>query len=361
MKILLLSLYDNLAASSRYRSYQYLPYLRQQGLEFTLAPLLDKNYIKNRHLGRRTSLSSIAVAYKHRISLLLESQKYDLIWLQSEAFPWIPAWLESLLLKSRTPYVAEYDDATFHRYDQHNSGIVRWLLGKKIDLVMAGSALVIAGNDYLANRAIQAGAKWVEILPTVVDLGRYPLSPPPENAIFTIGWIGSPLKSYDYLKEVYPALREVCGDDSAQVVAIGAAPLKLEGVPLEIKPWSENTEVQEIQKFDIGIMPLTDTPFERGKCGFKLIQYMASLRPVIASPIGVNNQIIEHGINGFKASNTKQWIQAFQELKSDQNLRKRMGLAGRKIVEEKYCLQVTAPKLSRLLQQAVRSLRSQQF
>lgn len=352
MKILLLSRYDNLGASSRYRSYQYLPYLQQQGFEITVAPLLDNNYIKNRHLGQKTSSVSIINAYQQRVYWLLKSQKYDLVWLEKEAFPWIPHCLESLLFCHNIPYVVDYDDAVFHRYDQHVSPLVRYFLSRKIDRVMRNATLVIAGNSYLEERAIQAGAKWVEVLPTVVDLNLYPLSPAVKNTTFTIGWICSPLKSYDYLKELYFSLREICIDDSVRVVAIGAAEMQFDGVSLEVKPWSESTEVQDIQKFDVGIMPLTDTYFERGKCGFKLIQYMASTRAVIGSSIGVNDQIIQNGINGFKANNVEQWTWAFHELKNNPELRKNMGLAGRKIVEEEYCLQIAAPKLANLLQKA---------
>jgi glycosyltransferase involved in cell wall biosynthesis len=282
----------------------------------------------------------------------LKSQKYDLIWLEKEALPWLPAWLELLLLRGRTPYLVDYDDAVFHRYDQHSASVVRWLLGQKIDRVMQNARLVIAGNDYLANRATQAGAKWVEILPTVVDLDRYPLSKAPQNEVFTIGWIGTPLKFVDYIQELYPVLKEICRDGGAKVVAIGAKETNIEDIPLEIKPWSEATEVKEMQQFDVGIMPLTDTPFERGKCGFKLIQYMASTRPVIGSPVGVNAEIIEQGINGFQASSQAEWLQAFQKLKNDRYLRESMGLAGRKLVEDKYNIQITAPKMLQLLQKA---------
>jgi glycosyltransferase involved in cell wall biosynthesis len=283
----------------------------------------------------------------------LKSQKYDLIWLEKEALPWLPAWLELLLLRGRTPYVVDYDDAVFHRYDQHSASVVRWLLGQKIDRVMQNARLVIAGNDYLANRATQAGAKWVEILPTVVDLDRYPLSKAPQNEVFTIGWIGTPLKFFNYIKELAPVLKEICRDGGAKVVAIGAKETNIEDIPLEIKPWSEATEVKEMQQFDVGIMPLTDTPFERGKCGFKLIQYMASSRPVIGSPVGVNAEIIEQGINGFHASSQAEWLQAFQKLKNDRYLRESMGLAGRKLVEDKYNIKITAPRLLQLLQAAV--------
>jgi glycosyltransferase involved in cell wall biosynthesis len=283
----------------------------------------------------------------------LKSQKYDLIWLEKEALPWLPAWLELLLLRGRTPYLVDYDDAVFHRYDQHSASVVRWLLAQKIDRVMQNARLVIAGNDYLANRATQAGAKWVEILPTVVDIDRYPLSKAPQNEVFTIGWIGTPLKFFNYIKELAPVLKEICRDGGAKVVAIGAKETNIEDIPLEIKPWSEATEVKEMQQFDVGIMPLTDTPFERGKCGFKLIQYMASSRPVIGSPVGVNAEIIEQGINGFHASSQAEWLQAFQKLKNDRYLRESMGLAGRKLVEDKYNIKITAPRLLQLLQAAV--------
>lgn len=353
MKTLLFSRYDTLGASSRYRTYQYLPYLKKEGIEVETAPLLDNDYLRTRYLGKKYPLSRLLSAYQQRISLLLKSQKYDLIWLEKEALPWLPAWLELLLLRGRTPYLVDYDDAVFHRYDQHSASVVRWLLAQKIDRVMQNARLVIAGNDYLANRATQAGAKWVEILPTVVDIDRYPLSKAPQNEVFTIGWIGTPLKFFNYIKELAPVLKEICRDGGAKVVAIGAKETNIEDIPLEIKPWSEATEVKEMQQFDVGIMPLTDTPFERGKCGFKLIQYMASSRPVIGSPVGVNAEIIEQGINGFHASSQAEWLQAFQKLKNDRYLRESMGLAGRKLVEDKYNIKITAPRLLQLLQAAV--------
>jgi glycosyltransferase involved in cell wall biosynthesis len=211
--------------------------------------------------------------------------------------------------------------------------------------------MVIAGNDYLADRAYQSGSQKVEVLPTVIDLDRYPLAPPPENRVFTIGWIGSPMTSY-YLQEIHPALQEICRDGGAKVVAIGAGTIELKGVPLEIKPWCEATEAEELQQFDVGIMPLPDSPWEWGKCGLKLIQYMACACPVIGSPIGANRQIIEHGVNGFQSSDQQQWVEALLALKNNSLLRQSMGKAGRIKVEQQYCLQVTALKLAQLLREA---------
>jgi glycosyltransferase involved in cell wall biosynthesis len=118
---------------------------------------------------------------------------------------------------------------------------------------------------------------------------------------------------------------------------------------MESIAWSEQTEVQSIANFDIGIMPLLDEPFARGKCGYKLIQYMACGLPVVASPVGVNSQIVEHGVNGFLADTPEQWEHALQTLLTDASLRQRMGQAGRAKVEREFCIQVTGPRLAALL------------
>jgi glycosyltransferase involved in cell wall biosynthesis len=350
MKILLLSRYGVLGASSRYRTYQYLPYLREQGLEINVVPLLDDRYIQSLYSEKRISLLQVMLSYGKRVSLLLQSAQYDLVWIEKEAFPWVPAWFE-VLLTAKVPYVVDYDDAVFHRYDQHHSKIVKWLLGSKIDSVMRQAAMVIAGNNYLAERAYSAGAARVEKLPTVIDLERYPLVEPPKNEIFTIGWIGSPMTSH-YLKQLQPVFQNLCQGGAARVVAIGAGKFEIEGVPIEVIPWSESTEVKELQHFDVGIMPLPDSPWEQGKCGFKLIQYMACSRSVVASPIGINKEIVNQGINGFQASSPQEWIKALNLLKQNPLLRQEMGNAGRVMVESQYCLQVTAPKLAQLLYKA---------
>ncbi len=117
---------------------------------------------------------------------------------------------------------------------------------------------------------------------------------------------------------------------------------------LELIEWSEANEVAEVQSFDIGIMPLQDQPFERGKCGYKLIQYMSCGLPVVASPVGVNAEIVREGFNGFLASNEDEWREALTMLITDGVLRDRMGRAGREIVVERYSLVSQAPRLVEL-------------
>jgi glycosyltransferase involved in cell wall biosynthesis len=137
----------------------------------------------------------------------------------------------------------------------------------------------------------------------------------------------------------------------ARFTAIGIDAAAL-GLPMDSVPWSEQTEAQDIARLDVGIMPLVDAPFERGKCGYKLIQYMACGLPVVASPVGVNRQIVEHGVNGFLAETPEQWATALRTLCADPALRARMGAAGRRKVEQHYSLQVTAPRLVQILRRA---------
>jgi len=355
MEILLLSRYENLGASSRYRSYQYLPYLYKQGINITVAPLFDDNYIKDLYTGKNKNLFKILKAYAKRIVNLHYANNFDLIWLEKETLPLLPAWIEFNLGLKRTSYIVDYDDAIFHQYDKNKFELIKWILGHKIDLIMKRANTVLVGNEYLLGRAKKAGARRIELLPTVIDLRKYPGTFFSDNDIFTIGWIGSPITSH-YLKLVIPALEEICKNNTARLVLIGAKREDLPtNIPVKYVSWSEETETKEIQKFDVGIMPLPDNALERGKCGLKLIQYMACGKPIIGSPVGINKKIIKHGINGYQARNIDEWIWAINKLENDPKLRQKMGKAGRKIVEKEYCLQVTAPCLVEILYSVIKS------
>jgi len=350
LRVLLLSRYGRLGASSRVRSYQYLPYLRDAGLDVTPAPLLGDHYIERLYDGGHQNAARIVAAYFLRLWQLATCARFDLLWIESELLPWMPAWLEGLLARLGVPYVVDYDDAVFHRYDLHSHGWVRGVLGGKIDRVMRQARLVMVGSDYLGDRARRAGAIRVEYLPTVVDVTRYRV---PSNGVgsgYNIGWIGSPLTASS-LSVVQRALAELCANGNGRVTLVGAGQFTLDSVPIDLRPWSEATEVAELQRFDVGIMPLPDGPWERGKCGYKVIQYMACGRPVVASPVGANLRIVAHGRDGLLATTPTDWVAALRTLQ-DAALRTRMGAAGRAKVEREYCVQVTAPRLAALLRSA---------
>ena len=348
MRILLLTRYGPLGASSRVRAYQYLPYLQSRGLEITTAPLLGDYYQHDLYAGRRRRWGRIAGAYLRRFLQLAGSRSFDLLWIEYELFPWFPAFAERLLAGSQIPFAVDYDDAVYHRYGLHRSRIVRRILGSKIDVIMRKATLVMVGNGYLQERARAAGARWIEYLPTVVDLERYRTDPPRRGGTFTLGWIGSP-STVRYLSSIAPVLSEFCKTRDARLLVVGARDGPLERVPVEFRPWTEQTEVAEILGFDVGLMPLPDEPWERGKCGYKLIQYMACARPVIASPVGVNAQIVDHGVNGFLARTPEEWRSALERLSSIPELGLRLGEEGRRTVEAGYSMKVSAPRLADML------------
>jgi len=165
---------------------------------------------------------------------------------------------------------------------------------------------------------------------------------------YTIGWIGSP-STARYLRDIAPALAEVCRDGHARVRLVGSGAIDLPGVPVEVVAWREDSEVEEIRGFDVGVMPLPDEPWARGKCGFTLIQYMACWLPVVASPVGVNAEIVEEGGNGFLAADREAWVKALEALRVDAALGRRLGAAGRGKVEARYCQAVTGPRVAVLL------------
>jgi hypothetical protein len=325
-------------------------------LEVTVAPLFPDSYVTALQNGKR-NLGDAVQAYASRVKTLMSAGRFDLYWIEKEALPWIPAWVELALLTKNVPYVLDYDDAVFHYYDQHSQSIIRWILGDKHAALIQGAALVVAGNSYLAKFAEGAGAKHVEQVPTVIDLDRYPAptsqSKNESGLLPRIGWIGQ-RSTADFLMPYGQLFGRMVANNLACFIAIGIDAGAL-GLPMMSMPWTEQTEVASINSVDIGIMPLVDAPFERGKCGYKLIQYMACGLPVVASPVGINCQIVEHGVNGFLADTPAQWEQALQTLLADTSLRQRMGQAGRLKVEQQYCLQVTGPKLAALLLAAAKA------
>lgn len=357
--ILFLTKYARNGASSRYRTFQYFPWLERAGIQCQAIPLFDEGYLDHLYAAGDRALADVLRAFGHRLLALTSARRCDLIVIEYELVPYFPPVLERLLQALGIDYVVDYDDALFHQYDLHRRAWVRRLLGQKIATVMRGARLVTVGNGYLAEYARRAGARRVEIVPTVIDLTRYPQASTldassndrarHERAPFTIGWIGSP-STAKYLKAIAPALAKVCAQGNASVRLIGSGPIDLGAVPVEVLPWSEETEVELLRQCDVGIMPLPDEPWERGKCGFKLIQYMACGLPAVASPVGVNRDIVEDGVNGFVARTTDDWMQSLEALRTDPKRGRGMGRAGRERVEREYCLQVTAPRFVSLLQ-----------
>lgn len=331
-KMLVLSKYGQRAASTRYRFTQYFPALREAGYQCELSPLLDDDYLTGRFAGR-LPLASLVRAGIRRWRDLLRAGDFNVVALNYEAFPYLPAIYERVLA-TQAPIVFDIDDAIFHRYD-----LRPWLrpfLGRKIARIARLSRVAIAGNDYLAEH-LQFGKNDVRVIPTVVDTTLYRPVPARAGAVPVIGWIGSP-STGEYLEAVVPAIREACAGGRARFVVVGAGKKPfLAGA--ENREWAEEREIPDVQSFDIGVMPLPDDPWSRGKCGFKLIQYMACGLPVVASPVGVNTKIVKPGETGFLCSTNEEWAKALKELVASEELRKKLGAAGRASAEADWSLQ----------------------
>ena len=346
IKVLYFTKYTRKGASSRMRSFQYFPFLEEENIHVSVSPFFDDHYLEDLYSGKR-NFFIIIVAYFRRFFTILSAFKYDRVVIEYELFPFFPAWFEQMFKAFGIKYIVDYDDAIFHNYDLHPNKWVRKFLGKKIDHVMCYSNVVIVGNQYLANRAKIAGAHKIVIIPTVIDLQNYKTK---ENYItekFTIGWIGSP-STYKYLEDIKEELNLFAQRFDVEIIVIGAYPEEKLELPFRFIPWNAKTENEWIRKFDVGLMPLDDTPWSKGKCAFKLIQYMASGVAVIASPVGMNTEVVTER-NGYLAFESNDWIKYLTLYFENTRLREEHGKKGREMVVNKYTLQVTAKQWVQLL------------
>lgn len=351
MKVILFSRYGDLGASSRLRHLQYLPLLEREGIEIDVSPLFSNEYVQALY-DRRTRGWKVLRALITRALVLTRIYKYDVVIIEKELFPFFPSFAERMLAAFGVAYIVDYDDALFHRYDCHHNKLVRTILGEKIDKVMKYASLVVAGNLYLASRAGSAGAREVDIIPTVVNLERYQVKSPHSGSCLVIGWIGTPETSR-YLLPLLEVFERLKKEFQLRFVAVGARSVDFCNSPIEAVPWAEESEVDLIRMFDIGIMPLNNSPWERGKCGYKLIQYFACGVPVVASPVGVNCDIVEDGLNGRLADSIEEWERVLREMiTSGHEALHIMGANGRRKVEMEYSLKSTAPKLVSAIQRA---------
>ena len=355
LRVLVLTKYGDLGPSSRVRFMQYFSGLRQQDLECDCKPLLDNQYIQSSYAGRSVSLLYLLRHYFRRLKIVCTGKKYDVIWLEAELFPFIPAWIEKLLYRfCRIPVVVNYDDAIFHRYDLGSNWLKKALLKNKIAAVMRYARTVVVGNAYLERYAHKSGAKHVLRVPTVVDTDLY-------QPVYScgkelsqkvrVGWIGTP-STGRFLRAIDSVFKKLALQADIQVCIMGVKEFKLAGVDLEFVSWSAQDEIPFLQSLDIGVMPLDNTPWERGKCGYKLIQYMACGKPVVGTPLEINAEIIENGVNGFWADTEEEWLDALLKLCKDPGLRQKMGQLGHQRVEERYSVEATLPLIFNALSQA---------
>lgn len=343
MKISIFTRYDRLGSSSRVRFYQYVDYakrIKYTANDFRIYPLFEEKYLKQASANRFVT-HLVTYAYIKRVYQLLRIlvKKKQILIIEKELFPFFPALAEVFLQKCGISYIADYDDATFHRYDQHSWKIVRFFMSEKIATVIRLAGMVTVGNKYLASYAEKAGAQDVFIIPSVIDFVQYDTGVYKSGGFrpITIGWIGSH-STTKYLTPLTNLMGLLKNTHGVRVLAIGADGAQLNCSVFEVIRWSEMGELDLLAEIDIGIMPLSTGPWELGKCGYKIVQYMGAGIPVVASAIGANNDIVRNGESGWLVSNELEWKNSLETLIEDFGMRKAMGSTGKKIARNDYSI-----------------------
>jgi len=358
IRVLGLSLYGPLAASNRVRLAQFQPGLAAAGIDLQIQSLLDDVYLQRSFSGSFPSARGLLAAYCRRLQALCHADCFDLAIVYAEMLPFLPGWLERQLLQ--IPYLYDFDDAFFLKYRFGRHRLLQPLLGAKIDRLISGAVAVTAGNVRLASYASRFNSS-VSLLPSVVDADHFRPAAPSQAQCsgqpFTLGWIGSP-STAPYLQLLIEPLEVLAGERPVRLLVVGGLAPAIAGVEVIEQPWSLEQEVFLIQQFDVGVMPLPDTPWTRGKCAYKLIQCMACAIPVVASPVGANVEAVPTSC-GFLANSSYQWLAAFRQLAADPALRQRLGAAARLRVVEHYSLRKALPILNGVIQSAGISQHSQ--
>ncbi|MGH9027243.1 MAG: glycosyltransferase family 4 protein [Acidimicrobiia bacterium] len=340
MRAALLTRYTERTGSSRVRVFQFVPYLERAGVEVRT---LD------------WAVTGRADLARYIVEALRVVRWADVVLLQK---PCQPPWLLRLLARANPNLVVDFDDAvwapTTNGADARNERY-----GERLRCAVGLAHTVTAGSEYLARWAAQTspGAE-VEVLRPSVDLTTYRAEEPESSGgLPTIGWVGNPGNFQDFTASAVSGLRTFIDSGRARCKIVSSRPLEVDGLRCDFEPWSSEGEVEALRAFDIGIMPLLDTERSRGRCGFKAVQYQAVGVPVVASNVVGAVEVIDDTVTGFNVTGSAEWESRLGALVADAALRKKMGQAGRRRVEQNYSVQVNLPRLLDVLDRAARSSR----
>lgn len=331
----------------RFRFEQYLDFLESNGYNCVLSPLLNEKDDKIFY-GKGKIIHKVWIVLKgvfKRYGDIRRAKNFDIIFIFREAFFTGSYYFENKISKKGKKVIFDFDDAIWiDNVSNSNKSFAFLKDASKTSNIINLSNLVFAGNEYLKNYASQYNANIV-VIPTTIDTIEYsPVKVIPKNKV-VIGWSGSitTIQHFEYAVAVLKKIKNKYSD-KIQIKVIGDA--NYVNTELEIKGlgWNKVTEISDLCSFDIGIMPLPNDEWAQGKCGLKGLQYMALEIPTIMSPVGVNIEIIENGINGFLASTQDEWLEKLSELIESKELREKIGKAGRRTVIEKYSVEINKQK-----------------
>jgi glycosyltransferase involved in cell wall biosynthesis len=329
--------------------------LSQRGVEITYAPFesdeLHKVLYQPGKMRRKISL--VTRRFRERLSLMNSAKQYDVCYLFREAALLGPPLIERLLRRKGIPIVFDFDDAIFVSYRSPSNGYLSYLkFANKTKTICALASHVMVGNPYLAEYARQFN-EHVTVVPTTIDTEKYQVRDRAASDVPIIGWTGS-FSTVQHLDTLRGALQKLARRERFRLRVIGTPEYHLEGVDVEAMPWRSETEIQDLEPVDIGIMPLPDDAWSKGKCGLKALQFMALGIPVVCSPVGVNTVIIQNAKNGFIAGREDEWVESLTQLLRSAALRGTIGMAGRVTVEQTYSATTQAPRVFEIFQSSAR-------
>ncbi len=348
-KVLVISAHRlNRSPSQRYRYEQYLSYLSEHGFEFTFSPLLDEKndklfYSKGRVFSKAKIISKTMSIRKKDLKRLND---FDLVFIQREASFLGNSDFEKAAFKSKAKIIFDFDDSIWLADTSPGNKKFEWLKNPaKTKVNIAHAHLVIAGNDYLAAYALNYN-KNVIVIPTTVETKMFFPKPELRNKeTLVIGWSGSisTVKHFEILLPVFKKLKEKYGNKISFTIT-GDGNYHHKELNIKGLDWNPLTEVDDLNHFDIGVMPLPNNEWSKGKCALKGLTYMACGVPTVMSAVGVNAEIIKHGENGLLASNENEWFNALCSLIENENLRKTLGQKGKETVERSYSTEANKEK-----------------
>lgn len=346
-KVLFLVLHrKDRSPGQRYRHEQYIDHLEKNGIICHFSPMLSKTD-DQKFYGSGNVLSKISIGLRslfQRLGDVIKASQYDYIYIYRDAF-FFGTFFERLLSRGKTKIIYDFDDAIWLMDENPNQGVFNKLKNpNKVAKIISISDHIIVGNEYLKSYALRFNSN-VSIIPSTIDFKKYHTVSKKEKEKICIGWTGS-FSTVKHFETIAPALLELKKKYSTKIYfkLIGDPSYQNVELELEGEKWNSDTEAEDLSELDIGLMPLPDNEWTRGKCAMKGLQYMALEIPTIMSPVGVNSEIIQDGENGFLAFTTEEWVDKISILIENKELRERMGKAGRKTVERDFSVEANKEK-----------------
>jgi glycosyltransferase involved in cell wall biosynthesis len=341
------------APSQRFRFEQYFPYLKENNFEVHFSPFLDHKTWKTLYSQGKTIQKVIGVvrSFLKRVALLFTLYKYDFIFIHREASHVGPPIFEFLIAKVfRKKYNYDFDDAIWlANYSETNARFHRLKAYWKVSYCIKWAHSVSAGNDYLAKYASKFNSN-IFVIPTTIDTeNHHKIDTDHNQEKLVIGWTGTHT-TMRYLDAIVPIIKDLEEKYDFEFLIISNESPNYELKSLRFVKWKRETEIEDLARISIGVMPLEMDIWSEGKCGFKGLQYMSLGIPALMSPVGVNTQIVTHGYNGYLPMKSDDWKNYLESLLIDTDLRKRIGLAGKKTIHERYSVKANEINYLKLFQ-----------